>query len=198
VLDVKAAPDGDLPERASVIGQPLDAFLPETARRLFLNAARRLWETGQRQVFDVVLAEDGSRVYEVRMVPAEKGEALAILRDVTARKKADVAIAKLAAFPLNNPNPLFELSEQGDVLFANQTARDLADALGLAKPADVLPGEYPQLCRECLASGVARRCPMIKLAGHSLLWTFMPISESRTVHAYGFIPPADFEIQAPA
>ena len=112
------------------------------------------------------LAEDGSRVYEVRMVPAAKGEALAILRDVTARKKADVAIAKLAAFPLNNPNPLLELSEQGEVLFANQTARDLA---GRAGPGQVrghpAPAEYPQLCRECLASGTVARRPSGEKAG---------------------------------
>ncbi|MBU1693887.1 MAG: PAS domain S-box protein [Verrucomicrobia bacterium] len=198
VLDVKSAPDGDMPDRAMMMGNALDLFLPAPAARGLREAAERLWKTGQRQVFDVALAEDGSRFYEVRMVSAAKGEALAILRDVTARKKADVAIAKLAAFPLNNPNPLLELSEEGEVLFANQSARDMAATLGLEKPSDILPADFPSLCRDCLAAGAARKGLLSKHANVTLAWTFMPIPESRTVHAYGFAPPADSQSRPPA
>ncbi|HOW98571.1 MAG TPA: PAS domain-containing protein [Kiritimatiellia bacterium] len=198
LLDIKAAPDGDLPAREDAVGRSLEVVLPASAYAAFRGAADRLWKTGQRQVFDASLSDDGSRIYEVRMVPAAKGEALAILRDITARKKADVAIAKLAAFPLNNPNPLLELTESADVLFANQAARDLAAALALGRPSDILPPGYEAVCRECLASGAVRQGLLVRKGGRTILWMFMPISESRTVHAYGFTPPAGFDLRASA
>lgn len=198
LLDVKASPESDRPAREDAVGRSLEVFLPAPAYAAFRNAAARLWKTGQRQVFDTSLSEDGSRIYEVRMVPTAGGEALAILRDITARKKADIAIAKLAAFPLNNPNPLIELSESAEVLFANQSARDLAAALGLARPLDLLPLEYKAICRECLASGTVREDLLVRKGGRSMLWMFMPISESRTVHVYGFTPPAGFDLRASA
>ncbi|MBP7828748.1 MAG: PAS domain-containing protein [Kiritimatiellae bacterium] len=197
VLDVKSAPDGDMPDRAMMMGNALDLFLPAPAAHKLRQAADRLWETGRRQVFDVTLAEDGSRVYEVRMVPAAKSEALAILRDITARKKADVAIAKLAAFPLSNPNPLLELSESGDVLFGNRAARDVAVSLGLEKSSEILPADHQVLCRECLASGTTRQGRYEKTGHPPILWTFMPVLESHSVHAYGFVPPPGLELRAP-
>lgn len=195
VLDVKSAPDGDMPDRAMMMGNALDLFLPAPAAHKLREAAERLWKTGQRQVFDVALIEDGSRVYEVRMVLAAKGEALAILRDITARKKADAAIAKLAAFPLSNPNPLLELSEDGEVLFGNRAARDLAVSLGLEKSSDILPADHAALCRECLSSGHTQQGRYDKSGRPAILWTFMPVPESRTVHAYGFTPPPGLELR---
>lgn len=185
LLDLKTAPGADLPPPQTLLGRKLTDFLPEPVVRRFLEGFARLAATGQAQVFETTLAPDATRVYEVHLAKGIKGELLAILRDITARKKADAAIAKLAAFPLYNPNPVFEFAEDGTVLFCNQAAQNLARVLGQDKPQQLLPPDVQALVRECSSSGSPRSGVTTTIGGHLLRWSFLPIPETRTVHGYG-------------
>jgi PAS domain S-box-containing protein len=61
-----------------------------------------------------VLAEDGSVI-----------GASTIARDITAQKKAEEEMARLASFPMLNPNPIVEVDLDGRICFANPGAQCL-------------------------------------------------------------------------
>ena len=64
----------------------------------------------------------------------EQGQVMAVLeicRDITAQKEIEKEIQRMASFPLLNPNPVLELAENGQVLYANPAARRAAGDLKL-------------------------------------------------------------------
>lgn len=186
VMDLKSVPGLDLPPRAMVVGRKLRDIFPAPVARQFMETFSRLSKSGGLQVFTTPLRAASTHTYEVRMVPGAKGEGLAIVRDMTANKKAEEAIAKLAAFPLNNPSPLFEFSADGHVVFCNQAASRLAEELGLKEPAALLPSGMRERIQTCLADGKTVRNLQAEVNGRRLNWFFIPLPESRTVHGYGY------------
>jgi PAS domain S-box-containing protein len=65
----------------------------------------------------------------------EKGSVAAILeihRDITAQKRIEKEVHRLASFPLLNPNPVLEVDEDGQIVYANPAARRIAGNLRLA------------------------------------------------------------------
>jgi len=61
-------------------------------------------------------------------------------------------IRALSYFPLHNPNPILKIGTGGAVIFANEAAHRLADAMGLSKDRllDILPENHLRLISECL------------------------------------------------
>jgi PAS domain S-box-containing protein len=77
-----------------------------------------------------------SKRFDIRTFKVGDGVAV-IWRDVTERKKAEEAVARLASFPELNPSPVVEVDPAGGVRYANPAARrlfpDLEEA-GLSHP----------------------------------------------------------------
>ncbi len=70
---------------------------------------------------------------------------IAIIRDITERKRAEEAMRRLAQFPEENPNPVLRVALDGTLLYANPPARALLEAMGShnewgAASADPRPG----------------------------------------------------------
>ena len=107
------------------------------------------------------------------------------LNDITERKKAEIQIQKLAAFPRVNPNPVLEFAADGTLSYFNDAAQQMAKSLGVDDVAALLPANANDTARECLASG--RNLPRQEFAvgGRTLTWSFFPISASQVVHCYG-------------
>jgi PAS domain S-box-containing protein len=107
------------------------------------------------------------------------------LNDVTERKHAEEQAQKLAAFPRVNPNPVLEFNASGSLSYANDAALELARSLGKDQILDILPADVQAIVRDCLAGGSKRLREEVCLDGHTLTWSFFPVSAGRVVHCYG-------------
>ncbi|MFZ2088676.1 MAG: PAS domain S-box protein [Desulfobaccales bacterium] len=66
----------------------------------------------------------------------DKGRVAAILeinQDVTAQKQIEQEVHRMASFPLLNPNPVLEMDEDGQVMYANPVARSVSERLRLTQ-----------------------------------------------------------------
>ena len=97
-------------------------------------------------------------------------------------KEADNA--KLAAFPRHNPNPVFELSANGDLTYCNAAASALARSMGLPRPADLLPSTVPHLVRECLGDGRSREGFQTQHGERTIDWAIYPVPAIQRAHLY--------------
>jgi two-component system cell cycle sensor histidine kinase/response regulator CckA len=105
-------------------------------------------------------------------------------RDISERKQAEEAIAKLAAFPRLNPNPIFELTGEGALSYFNRAAEDIARSLGKSHPSEILPSETQSIVNECLHTGRTESGFETRIANRILSWSFFPIIPSNVVHCY--------------
>ncbi|MEA5470348.1 response regulator [Spirulina sp. 06S082] len=92
------------------IGCPLDKFLPPELAQSYLSYVHRALETGDLQIFEFLVPQDGEQRYaEARIVVSGENEVLAIVRDISDRKKAETALktAKDAAEAANRAKSTF-------------------------------------------------------------------------------------------
>jgi len=107
------------------------------------------------------------------------------ISDITERKRAEAETQKLAAFTRHNPDPVMELDATGNLTYANDAARKMAESLGVAEVAAILPPNAAAIAIESLSTGQNKlRCEMM-LSGQTFTWSFFPIHSSKAVHCYG-------------
>ena len=111
--------------------------------------------------------------------------AIESIRDMTERAQAAEAIKKLAAFPQFNPNAVLEFTADGTLSYFNKAAKEMAASLGKSDPGEILPPGTDAVVRECLESGERRQRVEVMIGKRTLSWSFYPVVETRTVHAYG-------------
>jgi PAS domain S-box-containing protein len=114
--------------------------------------------------------------------PGENRTAVAIIRDITGRRRAEEEIRSLARFPAENPNPVFRLDHDGIILFVNAAG---AAVLGEWKcsTGDRAPDPWPATIRDALAMASER---VIDLECGCRWYSFFvaPVPESRYVNLY--------------
>jgi PAS domain S-box-containing protein len=91
--------------------------------------------------------------YKVRVYPFA-GSLSIFFRVTTAHKEAEQEIRRLASFPELNPNPVLEVDEEGQVIYANPVARRVAETLGALKGLRAfLPPNLKELFAAALQDG---------------------------------------------
>jgi len=100
VLDFQ--PGYDMPPNplnARVIGRKLDQWLPASAASLLMPRVEEALETGKPQsvVYQLPLAE-GESYFEARLVRCGADQVMALIRDVTAQRRGEEKIHRLAYF----------------------------------------------------------------------------------------------------
>ncbi len=108
-----------------------------------------------------------------------------IVRDTTERKRVEREMARLASFPEASPNPVLECDSEGEVVYANPSARQVLDLAGRT-PAGIrlLIPELAKALRDCMARQQLRFGLETEVHGHTLLWTLQPFPERGHIHAY--------------
>jgi signal transduction histidine kinase/ActR/RegA family two-component response regulator len=100
------------------------------------------------------------------------------------RTRTEVELQKLAAFAQLNPNPALELAPDGSISYFNDTALKLALSVNEDHPRGLLPPDIGTIVKSCLEQGLSMVDREIKLDGHTLSWSFHPVTASGVVHCY--------------
>ncbi|MGE0813783.1 MAG: PAS domain S-box protein [Vicinamibacterales bacterium] len=176
-----------------LIGQPVEILLPAAARTRHVQHCEAFWKAPSTRAMnrgDYLMAhrKDGTDIaVEVGLTPIEMlggTFVMVTITDVSARKRAEDAVKRLAAFPQVNPNPVMELAPGGETTFVNTSAAALAHDLGLPGPAAMLPANVGAIVRACVEGGQERLGVEQRVGGRVLSWSFYPIAGRGIVHAY--------------
>ena len=90
---VRANPELDLTNSSNLVGQSLMGNIPREIAQRHLKAIARALETGEMQVYEQVVERRGKLGYEeVRMTPCGSDKVLLIVRDISDRKQAEMAL----------------------------------------------------------------------------------------------------------
>lgn len=107
------------------------------------------------------------------------------LRDQSARHEAQASAERLAAVTEHNPVPMFELSREGEVLYANRRAEKIAEAVPGSSPADLLPPTCSAIVRDCIQRREPRHGESSVFHGRSFSWSFFPGPSGASAYVCG-------------
>jgi two-component system cell cycle sensor histidine kinase/response regulator CckA len=107
-----------------------------------------------------------------------------IVRDMTEREQTHRELQRQAAFAQHNPNPVLELSETGEILYANNAARQMAHVLGHEQLDQMLPPNTAVIVRGCLGMDKPILRMEMQDGNRTLSWSFFPVRHNRVVHCY--------------
>lgn len=120
----------------------------------------------------------------VKPLPGESQPGAVVMHiDITDRKQAELRAEHLALFPKMNPHPVLELTPEAVLVFANDSARTAADALGVDVMA-LLPKNVVEVVRRCATTQLPTFGCENDLRDRTLNWTFAWATNSGTVLCY--------------
>ena len=175
-----------------MIGKPLAVIMPARFRKAHHDGLSHLVTTGESIVIGktievVGLRSDGSEFpVELSLAAWRTAHGLSfagILRDVTARKRAEEEIEILARFPSENPSPVLRVAADGTLLYANAAAEPLLGEIGCGV-GGVLSGKCREVNQDALQSGVSCRAD-ISRDNRIFAFVVVPVSSAGYVNWYG-------------
>jgi PAS domain S-box-containing protein len=107
------------------------------------------------------------------------------LNDISERKRAELQIQKLAAFPRVNPNPVLEFTADGVLGYANDAAHKMVEFLGQQNLPAILPPQVDEIIRRSFVANQNHYREQVVVAGRTITWSFFPIAAGQVVHCYG-------------
>jgi PAS domain S-box-containing protein len=104
--------------------------------------------------------------------------------DITKRKKAEEEIRSLSRFPSENPNPVFRVSKDLKIIYANEPAKKILKKLGLKN------SNIPKALSDSISSSILRKksnLMVFELKIGSVLFEFnvIPVKGSDYFNIYG-------------
>lgn len=105
-------------------------------------------------------------------------------RDVTARKRSEAELHKLAGFTEHHPTPVLEVDLAGRVRYLNQIAAELASSVGGGDATRLLPSHYRGVVASCLKRNLITRDVPSETYGQRWSWSFRPNPSGGSVFAY--------------
>lgn len=99
------------------------------------------------------------------------------------RKRSEMEIQKLAAFPRCNPSPVLEFDADGRMTYCNEAALALAHTLKRDSLVCILPMTLNEVVSECLRTRETKNL-QTAFENRTFSWRFVPIPASNVVHCY--------------
>ncbi len=105
-----------------------------------------------------------------------------VIRDITEHKKAEERIKELSQFPEKNPNPIFRVGKDGEIMYHNPGVLNyVSDAK--KDVIDLLPLNYKELVRRACDSGEKIRAEH-RFGDRYIDYIILPVSKT-VAHIYG-------------
>lgn len=122
------------------LGKQLDEVLPPSVASLSMENLQKALSSGERQIYEYHLdmGELGRLYFEASMVVAGDNEVLALVRDITERKRIEEKLraseSRWRSLVQNAPNILFEFDQDGIIQFINFVSVELTveDIIGMS------------------------------------------------------------------
>ncbi len=105
-----------------------------------------------------------------------------IFRDITERKKMEEEIKNLVKFPEENLNPVYRVSKNGVLLYANSASRKLI-LKDQTKIGDKIPEKWIGMIKNAYDSGKKQQVE-VELSGRVFLFDLVPVIEGGYVNSY--------------
>ena len=99
-------------------------------------------------------------------------------------KRSQAEIKKQASFAQLNPNPVLELFADGTLTYWNEAAKEMTEVLKCEFVKDLLPPDISEIVTRTLSAPQVRQKCEVKRNGRTISWSFFPIPEITSVHAY--------------
>jgi PAS domain S-box-containing protein len=180
--------------RADVLGKELAALIvPPAQRERHRQGLAHYVQSGEgsligKQTEITGMRSDGTEFpveLEISHISKEGPPIFtAFIRDITERKRAEMEIQKLAAFPRWNPNPVLEFAADATLTYYNDAAKEMALSLGKEHPSGILPEGTGNIVKECLAKGQNKLRLETTIASRTIVWSFFPVISNQVVHCY--------------
>ncbi len=136
-----------------------------------------------------VVTQVGEIYYDNKLFPCynNRNEIIGVVGlaiDITREKTNEIERIQLARFPNDNPNPVFKILGNGQILFANKASTQLLQIWDV-EIGGYLKGNWLNTIIEILLEGKVKSFES-KENGHHYLFTITPITEYNYVNVYGF------------
>lgn len=185
---IHAAPAG------SLLGLNMDSIIPADAHATFREDLATFRKNGAGLVIGRGSAEveglrrDGQRIsLEISTAPlaGDQNLIVAIIRDISGRKRLDEEITRLAQIPFMNPSPVLECLPDGAILYANPGARKLLGAIpSAASMLDLIP-RFCELARRCMQQPASHLEAETTVKSRTILWLLRPSGDLHRILVYG-------------
>ncbi len=144
------------------------------------SAVARSFEAQENSRTELVSAD---RLFIFALTPVP-GETYVNLygRDITEERRAQQLTRDLAKFPEENPNPVLRAAPDGDVLYANEAARELAGLL--VADGGRLAADIATAVREAFDTAANRRTEFVS-GGRLFVFALTPVPGESYVNLYG-------------
>ncbi len=118
-------------------------------------------------------------------LPGEVSGIHTVWRDITERKMAEEKIEHLSSFPRLNPNPVLELSWDGEIRFFNDAAVEMLQRLGFREDMSFfLPPDIKDILQNIKASGGEQYYREMVLGEALIGISIYPVKQFDAVHVY--------------
>ncbi|HXD12199.1 MAG TPA: PAS domain S-box protein, partial [Anaerolineales bacterium] len=104
-------------------------------------------------------------------------------RDITERKQAEDTIRGLARFPEENPNPIFRIRADGQIMYANSPSRYLLEAWNLSVN-DPLPADWNELVADSFRKN-SRQTHDVSVHERTYSILIVPFRDAGYINIYG-------------
>lgn len=165
-----------------VIGKPYWQVYPKTSGPL-ASCLRAIQKAEEEEVNLATGETLRSRAFTVRDASGDYLYSVHVLEDVTEYKRTEKRIRELARFPSENPSPVFRISNDGILLYANEASAALLKKFSLVVGGKV-PENWLSATTETLRTGQKQELG-IECLGQVYIFTVAPTTEGSYVNFYG-------------
>lgn len=92
---------------------------------------------------------------------------------------------RLAAFPIENPNPVLTLDADAEIIYTNPAASQQRQSLDLSQPLQLLPENYREAVAYCITTAEPAKGMRREVGGRIFEWEFHAVAKAAICYAYG-------------